>query len=75
MAFTKGQRVRVPNPHRQAPSHLWGKTGVVTDVGVGQPDRLRDESGLDEPVERQYEVKFDGDDQDQLVWESWLVSE
>ena len=73
MTFTKGKRVRVRDFHPKADMVLWGRTGVVTDVGAGELGPLRDEHGGEEPIERQYEVRFDGDDQSRSgVWESWL---
>ena len=65
--FTEGQRVSVPQSSQHAPTNLLGRAGTVNFVGP-----IVFDAGVASIVEPQYSVRFDGDELDQMVWESWL---
>ena len=68
--FADGQRVRVPLYNPGAPSYFYQREGTVKFVSPPQTEVT--EYGPAGPVEQQYMVRFDRDDQDRAVWESWL---
>ncbi len=68
--FSVYDRVRIPQHHPQADSLLWGQIGTVTRVGP--PMRWINEGESDPFVEQQYEVGFDGVQEDRIVYENWL---
>ena len=68
--FSVDARVKVPRFHPQAPSLLWEQVGIVTLVGP--PMSWVGERGSSQPVERQYEVRFDGSQEARVVYENWL---
>ena len=63
--FRQGQRVIIRQSN--APAVLFGRAGIITSVGPIQFD-----AGVAAIVEPQYSVRLDGDDNDQMAWESWL---
>ena len=68
--FLVDNRVMIPQFHSQAPSFLWDKVGIVTLIGPPIRWVAGEDSG--QPVERQYVVRFDGSQEDEMVWENWL---
>ena len=62
--FKQGQRVIIRQSN--APTILFGRVGTVTYVG---PIVFDTGSAMVEP---QYSVRLDGDENDQMAWESWL---
>ena len=69
--FADGQRVRVPKFNQWAPTYLYERVGSVTLVGFAQ-QVVGEHGPTGETVEQQYRVRFDDDDHDEYVWESWL---
>ena len=70
--FKTDQRVRIPVNNQHAPSQKYGQTGTITDDFAGITMRSVNEQGLGDLVERQYNIRFDGADRDEICWESWL---
>ena len=63
--FKQGQRVIIRQS--AAPTMLFGRVGIVTYVGP-----IVFDTGVSAMVEPQYSVRLDGDENDQMAWESWL---
>ncbi len=69
--FSAGDRVKVSNNHKQAPSPLWRRAGTIVSMG----DFMGWVIGVSPSVGQQIWVRFDGSDGEELVWESWLEAD
>ena len=65
--FHEGQKVGIPDRIPGASSLLWGRVGTVTFVGSPMTSMPSGEA-----AEQQYMVRFDGENEDRNVSESWL---